>query len=109
MTGWFARRCAQAMKKTRSWGRPRSVLTLLVVAMAGCQQPLRDNGHVQRIENGLLTAIVLHGQPAAMKLNERMTYYRVPGVSIAIVNNGKIEWAKGYGVLDARGTNAVTP
>ena len=54
MTGWFARRCAQAMKKTRSWGRPRSVLTLLVVAMAGCQQPLRDNGHVQRIENGLL-------------------------------------------------------
>jgi CubicO group peptidase (beta-lactamase class C family) len=96
------------MKKTRSWGRPRSVLTLLVVAMAGCQQALRDNGHVQQIENGLLTAIVLHGQPAAMKLTERMTYYRVPGVSIAVVNNGKIEWAKGYGVLEARGTNAVT-
>ena len=84
------------------------MLTLLIVAMAACQQALRENGHVQHIENGLLTATVLHGQPAAMKLTERMTYYRVPGVSIAIVNNGKIEWAKGYGVLEARGTNAVT-
>jgi len=84
------------------------VLTLLVVAMAACQQGRRENGHLQHIENGLLTAIVLHGQPAAMKLTERMTYYRVPGVSIAIVNDRKIESAKGYGVLEARGTNAVT-
>src|SRR2546422_5299809 len=43
-----------------------------------------------------------------MKLTERMTYYHVPGVSIAIINNGRIEWAKGYGVLEARGTKAVT-
>jgi CubicO group peptidase (beta-lactamase class C family) len=96
------------MKKTRSRGKSISVLTLLVVGMAACQQARRDNGHMQRIENGLLTSIVLHGHPAAMKLTDRMAYYRVPGVSIAIVNNGKIEWAKGYGVLEARGTNAVT-
>ena len=96
------------MKKARSRGKSISVLTLLVVVMAACQQARRDNGHVQRIENGLLTAIVLHGQPAAMQLTDRMAYYRVPGVSIAIVNNGKIDWAKGYGVLEARGTNAVT-
>src|SRR3989442_3686783 len=43
-----------------------------------------------------------------MKRIERTTYDRVRGVSIAIINNGKIEWAKGYGVLDARGTKAVT-
>ena len=36
-----------------------------------------------------------------MKLADRMAYYGVPGVSIAIINNGKLEWAKGYGNLDA--------
>src|SRR5947209_6022091 len=96
------------MKKTRSWWLLRSVPILLMLGMIACQQAAQDTGRLQHIENGLLTAIVIHGQPSPMKLIERMTYYRVPGVSIAIINNGTIEWAKGYGVLDARGTNAVT-
>ncbi len=36
-----------------------------------------------------------------MTLAERMVYYNVPGVSIAVINNDQIEWAKGYGVLEA--------
>jgi len=96
------------MKKTRSWWLLRSVPILLMLGMIACQQAAQDTGRLQHIENGLLTAIVIHGQPSPMKLIERMTYYRVPGVSIAIINNGKIEWAKGYGVLEARGTKAVT-
>jgi len=44
-----------------------------------------------------------------MRLLDRMAYYHVPGVSIAVINDNRIEWAKGYGVLEA-GTNApVTP
>src|SRR3989475_10217163 len=96
------------MKKTRSWWLLRSVPILLVLGMIACQQAAQDPGHLHHIEEGWLPAIVIHGQPSPMKLIERMTYYRVPGVSIAIINNGKIEWAKGYGVLDARGTKAVT-
>jgi len=38
-----------------------------------------------------------------LMLTERMEYYKVPGVSIAIINDFKIEWAKGYGVLEAGG------
>ena len=30
-------------------------------------------------------------------LNSLMEFYKVPGVSIAVVDNGKIKWAKGYG------------
>src|ERR1700730_11867177 len=86
-------------EEDQSAGLPRSVPILLVLGMIACQQAAQDTGHVQHVENGLLTAIVIHGQPSPMKLTERMTYYRVPGVSIAIINNGKIEWAKGYGVL----------
>ena len=35
-----------------------------------------------------------------MSLAERMENYKVPGVSIAVINNYKIEWAKGYGIMD---------
>jgi CubicO group peptidase (beta-lactamase class C family) len=96
------------MKKTRALLLLRSVPILLVLGMFACQQVAQGTGHVQHIENGLLTATVIHGQPSPMKLTERMTYYRVPGVSIAVINNGQIEWARGYGVVEARGTKAVT-
>src|SRR5437660_2665831 len=96
------------MKKRRSWWLLRSVPILFVLEMIACQRAAQDSGHVQHIEDGLLTAIVIHGQPSPMKLTKRMTYYGVPGVSIAVIDNGKIEWAKGYGGLEARGMKAVT-
>jgi len=43
-----------------------------------------------------------------MKLADRMRFYKTPGVSIAIINNGAIEWANGYGVREAGGSNPVT-
>ena len=83
-------------KKRRSWRLLGSVPILFVLETIACQHAAQDSGHVQHIEDGLLTAVAIHGQPSPMKLTERMTYYHVPGVSIAVVNDGKIEWAKGY-------------
>jgi len=37
-----------------------------------------------------------------------MKHYGVPGVSIAVINNGKIEWTKAYGVLDKESKSPVT-
>jgi len=37
-----------------------------------------------------------------------MVYYNVPGVSIAVINDGGIEWAKGYGVLESGNDDLVT-
>lgn len=42
-------------------------------------------------------------------LAERMEHYKVPGVSVAVVNEGKIAWARGYGVLEAGSPARVTP
>ena len=42
-------------------------------------------------------------------LLNRMEHYNVPGVSIAVINNDEIEWAKGYGKLDVIGNKTVTP
>jgi CubicO group peptidase (beta-lactamase class C family) len=60
---------------------------------------------IRRIENGLLLPIVIKGQPSVlMKLADRMQFYKTPGVSIAAINNGKIEWVRAYGVRKV-GTN----
>ncbi|MEA1976379.1 MAG: serine hydrolase domain-containing protein [Chloroflexota bacterium] len=44
-----------------------------------------------------------------MELLERMQHYRVPGVTIAVINGSQIEWVKGYGVLEAGSREPVTP
>jgi CubicO group peptidase (beta-lactamase class C family) len=41
-------------------------------------------------------------------LFERMRHHGVPGVSIAVINNYKIAWSKGYGFTTAGGGDSVT-
>lgn len=56
---------------------------------------------IRRVEEGLLPS---HGkgQPTSpMKLAERMRFFEVPGVSIAVIDDGRVEWARGHGVLEA--------
>jgi CubicO group peptidase (beta-lactamase class C family) len=96
------------MKKTRWLWLLGSALFALIVGVIASQNAARETDHIQHIENGLLTAIVIKGGPAPMTMAERMAYYGVPGVSIAVINNGKLEWAKGYGVREAGGTRPVT-
>jgi len=53
------------------------------------------------IENGLLPSILVKGDSLKQyHLLERMDHYDVPGVSIAVVDNGEIKWAKGYGIAN---------
>ncbi len=37
----------------------------------------------------------------SMKLADRILTHKTPGVSVAFINNGKIEWARGYGASRA--------
>lgn len=68
-----------------------------------------------RFEQGLRPAVVIRGAPAqAMPLDERMRFYKVPGVSIAIIDDFHIVGACGYGsrTTDSTGTlrsRQVTP
>jgi len=63
---------------------------------------------IQRVENGLLPAVMIKGQTTAMKLTDRIAHYKVPGLSVAVINDGKIEWARGYGVVEKDGGKPVT-
>lgn len=84
---------------------------LILFLMCGCLSAQGDGEterRIQSFENGLA---VLGQAPDAAKnsLAERMAFYKVPGVSIAVFDGNKIEWAKGYGVVRAGSGAAVTP
>jgi CubicO group peptidase (beta-lactamase class C family) len=64
---------------------------------------------IQRVANGLLPAIAISGQaPTPMTLSARMAELNVPGVSVAVIRNGGIEWARGFGSVSTGGP-PVTP
>src|SRR5688500_20288713 len=101
VTPSFGARCfASGNRKRRSFVTITIALTL---SIAACRQSGDDRAHIQHIESGLLPAVIVKGEPAppAMKLADRMAHYAVPGVSIAVINDGQLDWAKGYGVLEA--------
>ena len=57
---------------------------------------------IRRIEQNLSPANTFRNLVKRRStLAERMAYLNVPGASIAVINNHQIEWAKGYGVLQA--------
>jgi|WetSurMetagenome_2_1015567.scaffolds.fasta_scaffold69416_2 CubicO group peptidase (beta-lactamase class C family) len=69
-----------------------------------------QNSVVTAVENALRPAMYAKGEPiAAMNILDRMKYYQVAGVGVAVIDNGKIDWAKGYGIKEAGGNAPVTP
>ncbi|MEM6631480.1 MAG: serine hydrolase domain-containing protein [Bacteroidota bacterium] len=60
------------------------------------------------LENSLLPAVAVAGEaPISFSLLDRMKHYKVPGVSIAVIQDGKLLWAKGYGVTNTETGQAV--
>lgn len=57
-----------------------------------------------RVEHGLTAVLQVEGrEPERFTLADRMTRYAVPGVAVAVVHDGEIAWAAGYG---SRGPDA---
>ncbi len=89
-----------------------SILTPAQPPATASAIPQELGARIQRIENGLIPnpGIVIKGQPPGKAgLAERMKLYRVPGLSIAVINNYEIEWEEGYGVRESGGMSPVTP
>jgi CubicO group peptidase (beta-lactamase class C family) len=64
---------------------------------------------ITRVENGLREPVAVRGAPArTMRLVDRMRDLHVPGVSIAVIDHGRIAWTRAYGVADAETGRPVT-
>jgi CubicO group peptidase (beta-lactamase class C family) len=95
---------------------PRLITTLTVILfICSCSSKATNSNieqRISRIENGLIEFNLASYSPATLfqpdsaqlanpkTLAERMEYYKVPGVSIAVINNNQMEWTKAYGVMD---------
>jgi len=89
--------------------RREIIAFLLIFLLASCIriQETTFERKIKRVEQGLLPDL---SDPPWKRMNlvDRMAYYKVPGVSIAIINDFQIEWTKGYGVLEAGKDQPVT-
>lgn len=68
------------------------------------------DGRIAQVENGLVR-MTENGQPQwgnTCALAERMGHYQAPGVSVAVIDEYKLDWVKGYGVRTSDGGEAVT-
>ena len=64
---------------------------------------------MERVENGLLPRIVEKGLAGqGQSLTVRMAEARVPGLAIAVVHEGRLDWSKGYGVAEVGTARRVT-
>lgn len=98
--------------------RPHPILHLLLVVLLTQALPLGSSHleaqgtdpRIARVENGISGAIQVQGREAEVAtILERMEHYNVPGVSVAVLDGGRIVWAKGYGVKDIETGEPVTP
>jgi CubicO group peptidase (beta-lactamase class C family) len=86
----------------------RLALTITLVSSLVSAQST-DSARIKRVENGI-PPMPLSADEPPMRLNieKLMQLYKVPGLSIAVVDNFKIAWAKGYGVTEAGSSTPVT-
>ena len=69
-----------------------------------------DGSPAAIVESSLLPAITLRGESVVRpSLADRMAELRVPGVSVAVLVDGDIAWARGYGLADVESGRPVTP
>lgn len=89
------------------------VLAAILTAgcLSGCSQRKTYSPEVeskiQEVENNLGSWVQVTGAPA-WTLAERMKYYHCNGVSIAVIKDYKIQWARGYGFADSAEQRPVT-
>jgi len=66
-----------------------------------------DDAQIKRVEQGLLPAILIKGE-SGFSITDRMKLYKVPALSVAVIKDFKIDWARAYGVKDLQTNEAAT-
>lgn len=107
-------RVGKSISNLLGWVALLAVLALVVIAAGQASNEAVHgsdvDARINRIVNGLLPAAIIKGQPTPrMTLADRMNYYNAPEVSIAVLDHGQIDWARGYGLADNVANNPVTP
>ncbi len=81
----------------------------LVSLCSGNPAPAAEatEARIASVVSRLAPAVQIAGELQHFELAARMEHYEVPGVSIAVARDGRIDWARGFGVLAAGGDQRV--
>jgi CubicO group peptidase (beta-lactamase class C family) len=80
--------------------RSSVLLLLLVGALGACGSA--DLASIARVERGLIPEVRIEGDARGWTIAERMRAHHTPAVSIAVIHNYRVAWARAYGVKDLR-------
>jgi CubicO group peptidase (beta-lactamase class C family) len=75
------------------------VLLLIQLTARAQTNDQQTQEKITAVENGLVGFIQIAGKPAG-NISDRMAHFHNNGLSIAVIQNYKIVWAKGYGYAD---------
>jgi CubicO group peptidase (beta-lactamase class C family) len=94
--------------------RRRPLIVVAVLSLTSVAIAARPSGQsaapdkITRVERGLLPRAVLQGQIGKpMSIAARMAYHGIPGMSVAVIEDGQLAWARAYGVRDSIGNAPV--
>lgn len=82
------------------------LITFIIFGQA-LAQTKKVQERITQVENNLIPYVPVKGF-AGWNILDRMKYYKVPGLSIAVIKDYKIDWAKGYGLADTIQKTKVT-
>ena len=91
--------------------RPLFMLGLASLAACGgpALGPSSPGAFPAQVESALLPTFVIRGEPTSRtSLADRMEALGVPGVSVAVLRDGELAWARGYGFADLESGRPVT-
>jgi CubicO group peptidase (beta-lactamase class C family) len=72
---------------------------------------LADPSHAAKIaaaEKDIVAVVPGEAEPLRMTLQRWMELYKIPGLSMAVFDQGQVVWAKAYGVKEAGRADVVT-
>ena len=91
------------------WTQPLAAQAPSSLSVAASRQVVSPQQHQRNVEAGLRPAVVVAGGLSSHRSrSEEMARLHVPGISIAVVHDGKVDWSAGYGVTQIGGA-PVTP
>ena len=62
---------------------------------------------ISRVISNLQVETSVDRQFRSDSLYNRMRYFHTPGISVAVINDGKLEWARGFGVKEMNSTDSI--
>jgi len=80
---------------------------LVFVGKNAFTQDISLQQRIKEVENNLMPYVSVKGF-TGWNIEDRMKYYQVPGLSIAVIKDFRIDWMKAYGLADTIKKTAVT-